>query len=178
MSSPGLILAALLLSLAPASQAQTDYVRDQIRINMRTGPGNQYRILRVLVSGDEVTKLRETEDWANVRTPDGVEGWVPAGYVSDEVPPSVRLPRLEARLEQSRARVEELESELETHRAAADELEGLRSRNRELEEHNTTLTRAAMWRNMATGALIALGGLIVGILWPRDRAARTRRIKL
>lgn len=172
------ILAAFVLALAPMASAQTHYVRDEIRVNMRTGPGNQFRILKVLVSGNPVTKLAENDKWVNVRTPDGEEGWVPVGYVMPKVPASVTLPRVEAKLAQTQSRIEELEGLLGGQTDAITELETLRARNLELETANDQLVGSARWRSMGMGALIALGGLIVGVLWPRGGAASRRRIKL
>ena len=153
-------------------------MRDTIRVNMRTGPGNQFRILKVLGSGDPVSKLAENDSWVNVRTPEGEEGWVPIGYVTPRVPASVSLPRVEAKFAQSQARVEELESKLGGQVDAITELETLRARNLTLEEENDALVGSARWRSMGIGALIAFGGLLVGAMWPRGGAAGRRRIKL
>lgn len=178
MGFRGVILAALVLALAPAASAQTQYVRDEIRVNMRTGPGNQFRILKVLVSGDAVTKLAENDNWVNVRTPDGEEGWVPIGYVLSKVPSSVTLPRVEAKLAQAQSRVEELETQMGGQSEAIAELETLRARNLELETANDQLVGSARWRSMGIGALIAFAGLIVGVMWPRGGTGSRRRIKL
>ena len=173
-----LITVLLVMGLAPLALAQEHYVRDEIRINMRTGPGNQFRILKVLGSGDAVHKLAENDSWVNVRTPDGDEGWVPVGYVTPKVPASVNLPRVEAKLAQAQARVGALEATLGGQADAITELETLRARNLELEEDNDALVGSARWRSMGIGALIAFGGLLVGAMWPRGGAAGRRRIKL
>ena len=179
MRFAGLIAAVAIGVLAPAGYAQTEYVRDTLRINMRTGPGNQFRILRVLSSGDEVRKLDESDGWVNIRTPDGQEGWVPTGYVTPELPPSIELPQSRAKLEQAQGRIQELEARLEAQTQAITELAKLRTSNRELLERNTTLASSSTWRNLATGGAIALGGLLLGLMYrPRDRSTRQRRIKL
>ena len=43
---------------------------------------------------------------------------------------------------------------------------------------NLQLAGSARWKSMGIGALIALGGLIAGILWPRGGARGGRKIKL
>lgn len=172
-----LMLLAFALLLAAASGGRADYIRDEIRINMRTGPGQEFRILRVLKSGDAVTAIARDHDWVNVRTPDGEEGWVPEGYITQELPPSVALPRAESRLGQSRSRIEDLESRLAEHDEAVEELEALRAENAQLKSENVDLVDATRWKSMGMGALIALGGLAVGAMWPRG-GSRGRRIKL
>ena len=81
-----------------ASAQKRQWVRDGIQINMRAGPGNHFRILRVLKSGDGITRLTERDGWVNVRTTNGKGGWVPGNYVSAEMPPSVALPKAKADL--------------------------------------------------------------------------------
>jgi len=173
-----LIALAPFLALAVPAAAQTQYVRDELRVNMRTGPGNQYRITRVLVSGDAVTHLAENDGWVQIRAADGEEGWVPSGYVGAATPASVSLPRAEAKLAQAQARVEELEGRLGSQTDAITELETLRARNLELETENIQLVGSARWKSLGIGALIAAAGVALGAMWPRGGASRARRIKL
>ena len=173
-----LILTALLLVLALPLAAAADFVRDEIRINMRTGPGNQFRIVKILVSGESVVRVAEDGGWINVKTRDGEDGWVPAGYLTREAPASVTLPRAEARLAQSQAQVETLQQKLSTQAEAVAELDTLRSRNLELENENIALGGSDRWQTLGMGALIALVGLAIGASWRGGGASRTRRIKL
>jgi hypothetical protein len=172
------ILATLILVLAPALAAAADYVRDEIRINMRTGAGNQFRIVKVLTSGDAVTRISESDGWINVKTPAGEEGWVPVGYLTAEAPASVTLPRVEARLAQAQAQIETLQQKLSTQAEAVAELDTLRSRNLELENENIALGGSDRWKTLGMGALIVLVGLGIGASWRSGGASRTRRIKL
>ncbi len=177
MLTRALMIAGFLLALVPSVPASADYVRDELHINMRTGPGNQYRILRVLVSGEQVSRLGENDGWVNVRSADGQEGWVPDGYVIPNAPASVALPRVEAKLTQTQAKIEELQAKLATQIEAITELDDLRARNEQLETENMQLVGSAFWKTLGMGALIALGGLIVGAMWPRG-GGRSKRIKL
>ncbi len=174
--SRGLILALLVLAMAPASLARNEYVRDEIRINLRAGPGDNFRIVRVVVSGNRVERLGERGGWIRVRTGDGEEGWLPDGYLTTSAPASVALPRAQEKLVQAQSQIQELEQQLVGQREERAEAEALRARNAELEKTNEA--RVARWRTMAVGAAIALGGLLLGALWPRGGAARSRRIKL
>ena len=57
MRLAGLGLAFLLLAPALQSRAQTEYVRDEIRIKLRDGPSDRFQLVRVLVSGAPVPRL-------------------------------------------------------------------------------------------------------------------------
>ncbi len=173
--TPSILAALCALPLA----ASADYIRDQVRVNMRTGPSSEHRILRVLVSGDRIARLGQEDGWVLVRTPEGKEGWVPTPYVTREVPPSVSLPKAQSDLKDARTQIEELSNQLTHQTADVQELGALRARNRLLEDENRTLVRSDNWKKWFTGAAIAGLFLAVGAMWPRGSAAqRTRRIKL
>ena len=72
----GAILAGCLLA-APTTSAQEVWVKDVVNLNLRTGPGNQYRITGLLKTGDSVRIVKRAEGWTQVRQSDGKEGWVP-----------------------------------------------------------------------------------------------------
>lgn len=164
-----------------AGAAQAEYVRDGIRINLRSQAGTEYRIVRTLSSGDQVTVLARESDWIQVRMRSGEResGWVPRGYLSVEVPASVSLPAVSAQLKGARAQIGELEASLQAQQNDLTELASLRTQASELETRNIELASASTWRNMGAGALIALSSLGIGAFWGRrNRAASGRRIKL
>ncbi len=72
------IVLALVLGLVSTAMAETRYVSDSLEIQMRTGKGTQFRILRMLPSGTalEVLEVDQEDGYSRVRTPSGVEGWV------------------------------------------------------------------------------------------------------
>lgn len=59
------------------------YVSDQLQITLRSGEGNQYKILRSLVSGTHVEVLESNPDsgYSRVSVEPGVEGWVITRYL-------------------------------------------------------------------------------------------------
>ena len=56
--------------------AETKYVSDELVINMRSGKGNGFKIIKIIKSGTPVTILKTDSGYAKVKTPQGVEGWV------------------------------------------------------------------------------------------------------
>jgi SH3 domain protein len=85
-------MAALFASVL---QAETMYVRDILKITMRTGRGVEYKILEVLESGQEVEVLSIDDEWANVRLQNGKEGWVSGKYLTSEKTSSLVLKKIQ-----------------------------------------------------------------------------------
>lgn len=104
-----LLASALCLSLiaiAPASFAQDRYVSDELRVPLRSGMGNEYRIVhRGLSSGTQLTLLQtDTDDsdteWSQVRTNGGLEGWIRSQYLLEEPTAAIKLAKLESKMAQ------------------------------------------------------------------------------
>jgi uncharacterized protein YgiM (DUF1202 family) len=59
-------------------------------LNIRTGPGTQFSIIKAMPAGSVVTLLgRNTgSTWAKVRLTDGTIGWMSASYLMPSVPMS------------------------------------------------------------------------------------------
>jgi SH3 domain protein len=163
----------LVLLLVPRA-SWADYIRDKVHVHLRAGPSLEYRILKMLESGDALARLSESEDWIQVRTDDGETGWIPDGYLVSEAPASVALPQVQAQLSQAQARIGELDAKLASQQKLLDESEGLRKRNAELEDENARIGAASTWKSLATGAAIILVGALIGMLIPRGGVSRTR----
>ena len=146
------------------------WVRDEIRINMRAGPGDSYKILRTLTSGSALRVAGRDGEWVFVSTSEGEEGWVPLRYVADEMPASVALPLAEAERRAALESVETLQVRLASLETASAELEEVRAHNRALELENSRLTNSDRTRQLLLGAGIAFLGILVGVFW---RPAKT-----
>jgi SH3 domain protein len=86
----------LILSLfATAVHAETMYISDNLRITLRSGPSTENKILAVLESGQIVEVLQKGEEWAQVKSADGKEGWALSRYLTPEPTHRLRLERLE-----------------------------------------------------------------------------------
>ncbi|MDO6424209.1 TIGR04211 family SH3 domain-containing protein [Saccharophagus degradans] len=98
-----LICSALIASLATSSQvaAKTVYISDILYVPLRSGAGNQYRIINSsMKSGTALTHLKDSEDgeWAFVRTGNSSEGWIRSQYLVDEEPARDRLAKVQTEL--------------------------------------------------------------------------------
>lgn len=74
-----------LLVLFPAV-AEKRYISDELWINLRSGPGNDYRILKTLKSGSHLEFIEEDDEtkFTHVTTDKGLEGWVPTRFLKME----------------------------------------------------------------------------------------------
>lgn len=128
------VLVVLCLVAASALGA-TRYVSDELRISLRSGAGNQYRIVRVLDTGTRLETLQTDGEWTQVRASD-VTGWVRSQYLKAEPIAADQLEQARNELGSARERIDTLTSRLnETRR----ELEATRNRAQELEASNQAL---------------------------------------
>ena len=126
----GLLLAILMTS---GAAAQTMYVDDVIYVPMRSGEGNQYRIIQPgLRSGTPVEVIEQNEDtgYSFVRLADGEEGYIATRYLSEQRIAAERLEDTSAELEQTRQTLRNAQTELEERE---NDLRELRQRETQLE---------------------------------------------
>jgi len=76
-----------LLALAPVTAlGDTAYVTDNLRLGLYEAEDTSGRALQMMDSGQAMEVLSRDRNYANVRLPDGTEGWVKAAYLVDEKP--------------------------------------------------------------------------------------------
>ncbi len=100
---------------APSQAQQIRYISDNQFIPVRSGAGNEYRIInRGLPSGTRLTVHETSEDgnWARITTDSGEEGWLRAQYLMSDTPAKARLARAQAQTEQLQAKNAELTAQL------------------------------------------------------------------
>lgn len=51
-------------------------------LNVRSGPGTNYRVISVLQKGDEVTRIGQSGKWFKVSTSNGADAWVSSKYLA------------------------------------------------------------------------------------------------
>lgn len=92
-------IAISILLLVSVATAKTQYVIDRIEITLRTGPSMGNRVIKMIPSGRSLEVLSTSGDWAEVKLPNGDQGWVMARYLSPEVPKSEQFERLSQKYE-------------------------------------------------------------------------------
>ncbi|MEJ2417046.1 MAG: TIGR04211 family SH3 domain-containing protein [Exilibacterium sp.] len=119
------LFTVLLLSSTKQVFAQeTRYISDQIYVPLRSGNGNQYRIInRGLPSGTKLLLLEEDGEWSRVKTEKGIEGWVPNHYLQNEPVAKSKLAQAEEKIVELLDLNEQLESQLNQIQAQNQELD-------------------------------------------------------
>lgn len=115
----------LLFCLLPAIAAaqQERFISDELALDLRAGPGNQFRIERMVEAGTRVQVLEEESGWSRVRLPDGLEGWVLTRLLSDQPSARARLTAAQSAAEDLQRENQELSENLEAARERVEELE-------------------------------------------------------
>jgi len=136
------VLFILLSVSVRVTHADRRYVSDILIITLRTGQGQEYKVIKTLKTDTPVEVLEESESYLRVRTDEGEEGWVAKQYISVEVPKPVIIGRLKKETSKLNARIEELEKDqaslseqfevsTKSHAAKVEELERNASNSKE-----------------------------------------------
>lgn len=136
-----LILLLAVLVASGVAQARTVYIDDTLYAPVRSGQGTQFRILHSgLRSGTAVTLLEQNEEsgYSRVRTGQGIEGWIPTRYLTNQPIAADRLAAANQELEKTRAQLEELRSNMSEVSSQRDQLS---SREQQLEQQVADLSR-------------------------------------
>lgn len=114
-----LTLLILAITLSAGALAETRYVSDVLQIQLRSGPGTQYRIIKTLQTGTALTVNETKQENGYVQVSiDGNTGWVASQFLMKE--PSARsqlgkmqqeLANLKANASPTQQRLIELESQ-------------------------------------------------------------------
>jgi len=97
--------------ISASSVAQTLYIADNLFVPMRSGQGNEYRIVNsVMRSGTKLTQLDESSDgkWVQVQTTKGTTGWILKQHLSSKMPAKVRLQQTTKQLESAKKQIDNL----------------------------------------------------------------------
>jgi SH3 domain protein len=176
-------LALCLAVLAPgAARAETAWVKGEVRLNLRTGGSNEYRIIGEVKTGDRVEILENGEYWTRIRVGDK-EGWVPEGYLQPEPPAEVLLGNAQTKAGELGDQVKTLGSErdklAEENRSFTERDTAQKGEIETLTRENMELKAGARWPEWITGALILSAGMFMGWVLHVFAGRRSRpRIRL
>ena len=173
-----------LLFAAAEALAEQGWVKGDLRLNLRSGGGNEYRILGTIATGDSVKILTKGTDWMQVQTAEGKVGWIPAGYLDAVPPASARLATAEADVAALKSELEKLRAETNTLRESNAAMtandDGQKKELETLTLENLELRAATRYQEWLTGAALLGGGMLAGA-WLHSRSGNRRpssRIRL
>lgn len=184
--------ALVTLALLPVlAAAETAYVTDTLQLGLHHAADTSDRPFRSLNSGQELEVLSRTTYYAQVRLPDGTEGYVKAGFLVSDKPAKLIVD--EAMAERDRV-AQELEEARRAFAAPAATIDALRQETddlktrlaaseaqaAELQEDNDGLRRRQgqykysmplQWVAGATGVCL-IGGFLLGLWWVDYRSRK------
>lgn len=130
--------ALIIFSTSIPALAETVWLSDELWVNVRTGPGGEYRSLKTINSGTRMDILEENEEegYIRVRTENGLEGWLPKRYTQADPTGYIQAENLQAEKEQLQQQLDTLDQKytdlLADKGDVNGELESLRTNNAEL----------------------------------------------
>jgi len=134
-----LIIVGLACLLPLQAYATSKYVSDHLVITMRSGQGNQFEIIKTLISGTKLEILEETDTgYTMVRLEDGTEGWIRTQYVTDEPVAADKLGAAQARLAKIKEKNKLLMAELGALKKAKGKLD---SQHAKLQSEHTSASQ-------------------------------------
>ncbi len=95
----GLCVVALLL-LSTGAPAETSYIKTIVKITLRTGPGEDHKIISMITSGQRIEVLGTEGKWSQIQTENGQIGWIMTSLISAEEP-SRHMPTTPASADQA-----------------------------------------------------------------------------
>jgi SH3 domain protein len=163
---------------AVAARAETAFVKDELRLNLRSGPTLEYRIKGFVKTGDQVTILSRREGWVQIRTDELGDGWVEDGFLSPDPPAAMRLARMEADTADARGKFSSLTDRVKQLESQNGELtESDKSQKEEINDltrDNMELRAGARWPEWIAGASILAVGMLMGAILQSANGRRAR----
>jgi SH3 domain protein len=181
------------LALLPLmAAADTAYVTDNLRLGLHAAEDTSDRAFRVLESGQPMEVLLNAGNYANVRLPDGTEGWVKTGYLVDVKPAKLivaetmaerdalvtELAAAKAAFSEPAATIENLQGEATNLQV---QLDSAQSQIADLQAENASIQgmkeryRGSVPLSWVGGAILVflIAGILAGLWWS-DRSSRKR----
>lgn len=185
------LITGVLILLPALVAAETAYVTDNLRLGLHAAEDTSDRAFRFLESGQAMEVLSRNRNYANVRLPDGTEGWVKSAYLVEEKPAKLIVAeamderdRISSELEEAKAAFAEPAATIEDLRNQAaqlsTELDEARSEIAALEDENAAIQglreryRGSVPITWVGGviALCLVVGFLAGLRWVDHRSRK------
>ena len=118
-----LFMQFIILISTLSAQAESMYVTDVLKVDLRTGPSTGYKIIKMVESGEKIELIEPGQDWSLVRLNDGKEGWILNRYMKSDETSKIKLVKLESEHSTLKAKVNSIfeeNSELKTENKKLD----------------------------------------------------------
>jgi len=182
-----------LLSLSFAASTHADekrYISDELITYIHSGPGNQFRIVGTLNSGEEVALLsvNDANSYGQVRDAKGRTAWIPLDQLTDQPSLRVKVPALQQQVQTLTQKLNTIDASWNQRTAEMQKkvtesdgtIKGLRDENQNLKDQLAGAKkkvdavavqlddkqRAIIMQWFLYGGGVAGVGLILGLLLP------------
>ncbi len=168
-----------LCSMARPGWAYRAYVTDTLKVTFRTGPSMENKIIANLNSGEPMEVLESQGDWTRVRLigPDRDQktGWIMTQYVVTRLPWEVQAKTLSEENTQLKEEIGKIRTQMSAAVQREQELTTNLRQNSEalgkLENEKFRSSQRTKW--FATGALVLLCGLMIGLVIGRQQRRKS-----
>lgn len=168
-----LLFCLLLLAPIKLTLAETVYVTDRLHLSLHELPDSGSGKIKTLISGETLTVLERTKNYAKIKTAEGEIGWAKSVYLVTEIPPRYRLTQLETQNESLIKKLVATKKGLKLTQkklleATQDQqtMEELRNQNTELltEQQRYMYSVPLIWFASVTVIVLVLG-FLAGLWW-------------
>lgn len=186
------LLIVVLALLPMAAAAETAYITDNLRLGLHQAPDTSDRAFRMLDSGQALEIISRDRNYANVRLPDGAQGYVKAAYLVADKPAKLIVAETIAERDSLLAELEETKRSFAAPAATIKELkdqaaelvsklDSAESEIADLKDENASIqglkerykgSLPLSWVAAAIGVCL-LGGFLLGLWWV-DHSSRKR----
>jgi len=90
-----LFIQFIILISTLSAQAESMYVTDVLKVDLRTGPSTDYKIIKMVESGEKIELIEPGQNWSLVRLNNGKEGWILNRYMISDETSKIKLVKLE-----------------------------------------------------------------------------------
>ena len=116
------VIALFSLLFSTVTAAKVQYVSDELVINMRSGKGNSFKIIKIVKSGTPLTILKQDSGYTRARTPQGVEGWVLSRFLINTPVARTLLAKAQQDVAQMKEKYDAMTTELSSVKIERDTL--------------------------------------------------------
>ena len=84
-------LGIFLFLFTTVSSAETNYIINDIKVNIRTGAGTSYNIIAMINAGVSVELIERGDEWSQIRLQNEREGWILTRFLTSQKPDYILL---------------------------------------------------------------------------------------
>ncbi len=191
------ILLFLLCLVSTANAAR--YISDDLFTYLHSGPGTKYKIIGSINAGEKISIIQRNANFTQIKDSKGRSGWISSKYISNQPGLKERLPKLENQLSKLKAQLNTASDKANKDKASLEEnlisyknqvtqlqktnselnedLQKIQALNRNLNAKLDTQKDDLLMKWFTYGAMVAGGGLLLGLILPSMIPNRKRKAR-